>query len=270
MTTGICRIAALVLLALGLSIGQGHSATPCQTEALETLRRAVPEGHRIYERLNNKEDFLTWIDCTNLQSALTTAVHEGVHALTSEIDAYPLIDGRKIPRIGESGAYFAPKLIARQFSAGSTFVSTYLKSGGATSADEFGFLLDELNAYTHDLNTAVKLAHLSQPDREIHHRDGLAALMAFVAAYVERARQEDGVTWYQLGASTVRPVVATLWSEAERVMGASCRTKGYANEAPAYLAPVCSADISHGLGGLLGRPPLCPVSCLKRSASLAR
>jgi hypothetical protein len=245
-------------------------AEPCHAAALEQLRRAAPEGYAIYEKLQDKKHFTIWIKCDDIQLGLTTAIHEGTHILTDEVNGYPLISGGVAPRVLQSKRFFPPKMVARQFNQDSSFVGTYMKPGAATSAEEFGFLLDELNAYSHDLNAAVRLARLADPNRDVFHRDGLAALMAFVAAYVEHARADEGTTWTALKKPDVRRSISILWAQAENVMGSSCRMPRYALEAREYLAPVCAANIRHGLGELLGRPPLCPVSCLRATADAGR
>ena len=252
-------IAALFMI---LALSAPATAAPCHPAAIEMLRRHAPEAFAVHQKIADKAFFLRWITCDDVQLGLTTAVHESVHALTTQLDAYPLIDGRTVPRVADSRAFFPPRRVAGAFRADSTYVQNYLQEGGATSAVEFGFLLDELNAYSHDLNAAVRLRSMASPDRHVYHRDGLAALMSFVAAYVERARLESSETWRTLQVPVIRKTVTTLWAQSESVMGASCRTPNYGDETPAYLASICSSTIGHGLGQVLGRPPLCPVSCL--------
>jgi hypothetical protein len=242
----------------------------CTAANLELLRRTVPEGYAIYEKLGDKTNFTVWFKCEDRQYDLTTAVHEGAHIVTADINAYPLIDGRTVPIVGELKKLFRPGILAPRFRPASAFVTNYLLPGQASSADHFGFLLNEFNAYSHDLNAAVKLRHVASTQYSVMHRDGLAALMAFTAAYVERARLEDKDAWAILQTPQVKQTVATLWTQAEDVMGASCRVPRYAEEAPDYLAPICAANIRHGLGRLLGRPPRCPVSCLKGMADAPR
>ncbi|HRK19447.1 MAG TPA: hypothetical protein PK970_10865 [Hyphomicrobiaceae bacterium] len=254
-------------LALVFAVSVPAAAAPCHPSALEMLRRNAPEAFAVHQKIADKAFFMRWITCDDVQLGLTTAVHESVHALTSQLNAYPLIDGRTVPRVADSRAFFPPRRVAGAFRDDSTYVQNYLQEGGATSAVEFGFLLDELNAYSHDLNTAVRLRSMSTPDRHVYHRDGLAALMSFVAAYVERARLEGTETWRTLQVPVIRKTVTTLWAQSESVMGASCRTPNYGDETPSYLASICSATIGHGLGQVLGRPPLCPVSCLSVSGA---
>lgn len=244
-------------------------ATPkeCHPRALAQLKRLAPEGWKVYEQAQDKTFFTRWITCDNIQLGLTTAVHETVHMLTEELEGYPLIMGGKLPRVSQARrgrAFFPPRLTSHQFDGNSNFVTTYLKPGAASSADEFDYLLNEFNAYTHDLHAATQLVSIGNRGQDVYHRDGLAALMSFVAAYVERARTEHPDTWKSLKEPQARRVVTTLWAQAEQVMANSCRLSRYGFEATGYLTQhVCKADIHHGLGELLGRPPLCPVTCVR-------
>ncbi|HUS95205.1 MAG TPA: hypothetical protein VMX97_00535, partial [Hyphomicrobiaceae bacterium] len=192
--------------------------------------------------------------------------HETVHALTARINAYPLVDGGKVARVPEGPMFYPPRLLRAMFPVESPFVESYLTIGAASSADHFRYLLDEFNAYAHDLNTAIKLDPIRPRAFESGHRDGLAALMAFVAAYVEGARLYRPRTWAALSSPKIRQTVSTLWEQSEEVMGRSCRLARYGFEAPAYLASVCQADNSHALGRLLGRPPRCPIRCRLQTA----
>ncbi len=251
---------AIALLCL-FGLTRAAEAAPCHGQAIAQLQRLAPEGYDVYRRATDKSFFLNWISCDNVQLGLTTAVHETVHMLTEEYNAYPLINGKRLARVPERRPLFPPRLAAGHFDPTSTYVETYMRPGAATSAEEFGYLLNELNAYTHDLHAAVQLRSLSEPGRSVHHRDGLAALMAFVAVYTEEARKSHPETWRELQRPDLRRTVAVLWQQAEDVMGHSCRTPNYAMEAPAYLAHVCRLTFRHALGSLLGRPPLCPISC---------
>lgn len=265
-------LASIAVFAYATLVGSfaPANAEPCHARALEEVRRVSPDGYAIYQKLKNKSDFTRWITCDNLQLGLTTAVHEGVHILSDEVGGYPLIGGGIATRVTETRLLFPPRVLAQKFNSASSYVETYLTVGKATSAEEFGYLLDEMNAYSHDLHTAIKVRHLAPPSETAFHRDGPAALMAFVAAYVERARQENGDAWRTLQDPKIRKTVNTLWAQAEDVMGASCRTPDYAMETPEYLTPVCAANIRHGLGQLLGRPPLCPITCLGKKPRVAQ
>src|SRR5215217_952867 len=186
--------AALACLPLALD---STAAADCRPVAIERLRASAPEGFAIYQKIKDKAFFLNWIRCDDEQLDLPTAVHESVHYITAQNDAFPLLDGRELKRPHEVSAFFAPSLIAEKFKD-NDFVTTYLRPGAASSSGDFLYLLDELNAYTHDLNTAVALTRSRgsvEEGDEVDHRDGLAALMAFIALYVERAAESEPATW---------------------------------------------------------------------------
>src|SRR3954447_22359597 len=177
LSGAVCLAFGCLLLVAGCFPAQ---AADCRPGAVERLRAAAPEGFAIYQAIKDKKFFLGWISCTEAQLGLPTAVHESVHYIAAETDAFPLTDGRRLKRPHEVSAFYAPSLIAAKFKA-SDFVTTYLRPGSASSASDFLYLLDELNAYTHDLATAVSLSRArgsAEQGDQVDHRDGLAALMA--------------------------------------------------------------------------------------------
>jgi hypothetical protein len=182
--------------------------------------------------------------------------------LTEQLDAYPLIDGGEIKRIRALERFVKPGRIAGRFKKSDDFVRTYLLPGGASSADDFTYLIDEFNAYVHDLNTAVQTYELAPKDIRLGHRDGMAALMSFVRAYVDYAEKEDPRTWAGLHRPDVKHLVTTLWSEAERTIESSCKVPRYAVDDQAFLRHICKPSNGRALGHMLGRAPRCPNACL--------
>ena len=153
--------AALACMPLAAGLNPA-AAGDCRPGAIERLRASAPEGFAIYQAIKDKKFFLGWISCDEAQLGLPTAVHESVHYITAELDAFPLVHGGQLKRPHEVSAFFAPQLIAGKFKA-NDFVTTYLRPGSASSSTDFLYLLDELNAYTHDLNTAVNLSRSRGP-----------------------------------------------------------------------------------------------------------
>lgn len=246
----------------GSEKGSGSGNAHCRDDALAQLKQLSASGYRIYERLADKKMFTTWILCDDRQRGLTTAVHEAVHMLTEQLDAYPLIGGGQIKRIRALEKFLKPGRIAAQFKASDDFVKTYLLPGGASSADDFTYLLDEFNSYVHDLNTAVQTQTLAPKNTRLGHRDGMAALMTFVMAYVEFAEKEDPRTWAGLHRPDVKHLVSTLWSEAEQTIESSCKVPRYAVDDQAFLRHICKPSNGRALGHMLGRAPRCPTACL--------
>jgi hypothetical protein len=234
----------------------------CRQGAIEKLRAAAHEGFAVYQQIKDKKFFLTWISCDDAQLGLPTAVHESVHLITAESDMFPLVHGGELKRPHEVSEFFPPAHIAGKFKA-SDFVSTYLRRGNASSATDFLYLLDELNAYTHDLNAAIDLRGLHSADQEADNRDGLAALMAFVALYAQKAEESEPETWSGLQKPQVAKTVAELWGRAETVMASSCAIPNFGAEDKTYIRQFCQAKPQAALRTILGRAPVCPTECLK-------
>src|SRR3954447_761449 len=255
--------AALACMPLAAGLDPAE-AGDCRAGAIGRLRAAAPEGFAVYQAIKDKTFFLGWISCDEKQLGLPTAVHESVHYITAELDAFPLVHGGQLKRPHEVSAFFAPQLIAAKFKA-NDFVTTYLRPGNASSASDFLYLLDELNAYTHDLNTAVNLSRSRDVEQgaDIDHRDGLAALMAFVALYVERAEQSEPATWRGLREPRVAKTVSELWARAEQVMASSCGIPDFGTEDKSLIRQFCQRGPQASLQKILGRAPVCPAACLK-------
>jgi hypothetical protein len=267
MVYQITRWLLALLLSVPAAQAGAQAAEGCQSRAIKDLLRLAPEAHAVYAAARPKSSFLQWIKCDDVLLGLTTGVHETVHQLTNERDSYVLISGENLPRIAETPAFYPPRDIAPQFSSGSSFVATYLAQGEASSSEYLRYLLDELNAYTHDLNAALKLRRLAKPGQQIYHRDGLAALMAFTAVYVDMAKSAYPRTWTELQKPDVRTVVTHLWTQAEETMTQSCPVSGIAFEAATYLSKICKHTAKSGLGVLLGRTPVCHDACLNDTLS---
>src|SRR5947208_13381144 len=128
-----CAWVAYLVLAAG---PHSAAAVDCRTRALERLNASAPEGFAIYQAIKDKKFFLNWISCDEAQLGLSTAVHESVHYITAETDAFPLVQGGQLKRPHEVSAYFAPSLIAGKFKH-NDFVATYLRPGQASSSSDF-------------------------------------------------------------------------------------------------------------------------------------
>ena len=237
-------------------------ASDCRQRAIEKLRTSAPDGFAVYQQIEDQAFFKSWITCDDAQFDLSTAVHESVHFITESRDAFPLVDGGEIKRSHEVSRFFAPSIIAKDFHA-SDFVATYLRPGRSSAATDFLYLLDELNAYTHDLHAAVDLKDLRSPEEDVDHRDGLAALMAFVAVYVQTAEDSAPATWTGLRKPEVARTVSVLWEGAESVMASSCGIPGFGSEDRTFLRQLCQTEAQSSLQAILGRAPVCPIACLQ-------
>jgi hypothetical protein len=258
---GVCFLAFFGLSEVALS----QSNTACHASAIRSLQKLSPNGYAIYRDMKDKSQFTTWITCKDIQLDLATAVHESVHNLTEEQDAYPLIGGGSMARPHETETFFPPNEIAEQMAKkfkDPLFIDSYLKPESASSNENFMFLLDELNAFSHDLNSAVKLIPVHTGDSRPDHRDGLAAMMAFVTAYAAEAKRNHPETWQGLNQPKTAKVIQTLWKQAETVMTASCGIPNFGTDDREYLSYVCNAGDTAALGAILRQAPVCPTRCL--------
>src|ERR1700759_1706505 len=98
--------AALACLPLAAGTQSAAAAADCRPDAVERLGAAAPEGFAIYQAIKDKKFFLGWISCGEAQLGLPTAVHESVHYITAELDAFPLIHGGQLKRPHEVAALF--------------------------------------------------------------------------------------------------------------------------------------------------------------------
>ena len=253
----------LLLLPVETSGAFAAPAADCRQKSIDYLKTLAPSGFAIYGKMNDKSFFFQWLKCEDIQLGLSTAVHESVHRLTHERDAFPLIDYGELRRPHEVSAFFPPSAIAAKFDRDDPFVSTYLELGHASSASDFLYLLDEMNAYAHDLNVAIALNRLRPADEYVDHRDGLAALMAFVAAYLEKAEHNDPLTWSGLRTPEVAKTIAGLWGQAETVMTRSCGIANFGSRDRGYIRHFCEDKQRSSLRQILGRPPICPAQCLQ-------
>ena len=254
---------------LGSTGGAAMAGASCWQEGLRHLRASAPDGYAIYQQVGDPTFFKTWIRCDDAQFDLATAVHESTHFVTSEIDAFPLVGGGTIAIPHDVAGFYPPARIVGRFSP-DDFTTIYLRLGKASSSTDFLVLLDELNAYTHDLNAAVDLKDLVRAGESVDHRDGLAALMAFVAVYAEVAQESEPAAWRALRDPAVATLVSALWRQAERVMASSCGIPDFGTRDEIYIGRYCSAKAGTALAPILGRAPICPTACLETTAAIGR
>ena len=122
--------------ALGLAIVLGNSQlifaaprgepTACHGRAISDLQRLSAHGYAVYQAMADKKQFLTWVACDDIQTELSTGVHELVHVLTEMKDGYPLIGGGLVRRPHEVSHFFPPKDIAKSLDARDAYVQTIL------------------------------------------------------------------------------------------------------------------------------------------------
>ena len=261
------RAAAAVLLGFVCSPASAAPRTDCHPQAIRDLQRLSPQGYAVYSAMADKKQFLLFLTCDNVQLGLATAVHESVHILTEQKDACPLVAGGSIKRVHAVSRFYAPREVAHRFDRSDSYVQTYLRRGAASSADDFMYLLDELNAYSHDLHSSIRLTTLHKGDGQVDHRAGPAALMSFVMAYADQARRQHPATWQGLQRPDVKYLVQSLWTQAETALVGSLGIRGIGGEK--YLRFLCVRTNAAALGDLLGHAPVSARACGSAAAALS-
>jgi hypothetical protein len=262
----IFAVVACTIINVGPTVAAPYA--DCKERAIDQLKALAPNGFPVYQQIKDKEFFKHFITCDDMQLGLSTAVHESVHHLTEDHDAFPLMDLSYVKRPHEVSKFYAPSAIAGKFHS-SDFVSTYLRPGTSSSATDFLYLLDELNAYTHDLDASVALDSLRPRNEQSDNRDGLAALMAFIAVYVETAEESHPATWNGLQKPDVVKTVSALWGQAEQVMTSSCSIANIGHDDQRFIRRLCAEKVQSSLAKILGRAPVCPSACLQTSPKSA-
>ncbi len=193
--------------------------TDCQPQAIRDLQRLSPQGHASLCRHDRQEAVLVLSDLRQ-RPTRTCDRRPRVRSHADGAEGRLSAHRGRFPQAGapRCRASTAPREIAKKFDQGDIYVQTYLRRGSASSADDFAYLLDELNAYSHDLNSAIKLVALHKGRRQVDHRAGLAALMSFTMGYVDAAQRQKSPTWQGLQRPEVKQLIQTLWSQAETVL----------------------------------------------------
>ena len=213
------------------------------------LIKNIPEAQRVFDELNDKKDFSVWF--TNepdmLRGDITTAIHESVHMIRANTGKYILIEGGWVDAPEKDDILVvAPSKIVhpalKNSYSGDSFLETYMTEGeeASSSADYFSYLLDEFNAYCHDLNVFAKLETLpinSTP------RDGLVAFMLFTLVYLDGAKP--------LLSDAQKKALVSIWEQAERVLDETSHIKHISYHADKYLNDM--APLLHVMSPYLGR-----------------
>jgi len=270
MKNCLSRIITIGVLALGGNLTPVAARTPdCAIRAINALRENVPEEFAIYQALADKAQFKVWLKCQDLQLDLSTAVHESVHTLTETEVAFPLISGQRLRRPQNEQAQLPPPAVlheqlAAELGRDDIFLTTYIERGSASSADDFVVLLDELNAFAHDLNTATRLYHLHPVSTlRVDHRDGLAAIMVFTQRYLDHLQENDRRGWATVRTPQFSEAISHIWHQAERVLTASCPIPDFGTDDQRYIELLCREKNGGALSAFLKAPALCPARCLE-------
>jgi hypothetical protein len=240
---------------------------PCSTRAIDLLEKTDPQGAGIYRALVKKSDFIALLDCQKKDYDLPLAVHEGTHFLDAELsnrkqdgrNRYYLLNGdtKALPAISTP----ARKLILQSMKKTDDFDDTYLNELGG---EPFEFLIDELNAYSHGVSAASKLASADKKAERRGERDGLVKFMLYLKLYLENVRRSFPGAWASIQADhDYLDTVRVLWNQAEKALNQACPINQIGMGDGAIMKELFKNNDFQALESILGRKPAQSPACRK-------
>ncbi|MGE4133443.1 MAG: hypothetical protein AB7F86_17510 [Bdellovibrionales bacterium] len=274
------KVGWAMIMAMGLSAGPMSVAQEgpkeCLNQAISTVNQHI-RNHEILRDSDARNTFSSYINCASLRKVLDTAFHEAVHGYTTNKRAYPLVAGGSRPTLEDDKSvlrFFQPSTLKSEFgnSHNISYLQVEYKRDEDTgkmvpvqsSANNFGALLDEFNAYTNQL--AFETSYRSGVTSS---QTGLTSLMSFVAAYLRKAKETSPSVWRDLQSPEKRKTLQLLWNQAESVLARACSAGLRFDEDPGqfYQKYLCDAQKMSGVGSLLNKASICPTAaCLGRPA----
>jgi hypothetical protein len=239
----------LLVLALVTPSPTKAAVAPCLPNVLDVLSQKDPNGTGVYTTLANPDKFSFWLDCSDANFAAPSAVHESTHLInfkhsTFARASYYLPGGTfmSVPR--HRGEFFPRNEINLSLATSELgiYFRTYLTGEG--SKQELPVLLDELNAYTHDLMTGTALQSLIPSNQHVSERDGLAVFMYYLELYLKRARLAHPKAWQIISTDAeYRALLKALWANAETALRAACPFEALGIDDAPYLKKVYSEEL---------------------------
>lgn len=202
----------------------------CHDSYLSFLKEKSEEGYRVYDIRKDIPGhisfFFFWIKCDKNSKILeiATAVHETVHKLTDDFDAYPQINGTMLKRIPETEKMMPIYKIRSKIRpyVADMIYETYLtkKSNTTDSASDMTLFFDEFNAFTYDVYV---VSQLSKKNLNYSARDGLPMFMVAFIEYIKHVKKFEPNTWKLLNQENSKNLIQTLWNQAVMVFNIACK-----------------------------------------------
>jgi hypothetical protein len=196
------------------------------------LEQRFPDGAWVVGQLEDPAFFDRWFvrgrgDWAAAMTELSAAVHESVHVVglgrrrgrthvlvLSEHERLTFPIPATFPRSAILAALPQP---VRALS----YTSSYLE--GASGAQGFEMVLDELNAYTHSLYVAVAVADQLPGGLRQSARDGVLVLMLYTQAFLRLARLEHDGAYRAIRAGEIGRATVRLYDRAQCALGLAAR-----------------------------------------------
>lgn len=231
----------------------------CYDKAAEMLARSDPAGLRVLQK-TDKPYFVFWLDCKHLARSLGAAIHESIHKHSNyrgrnrQYSFYqPHTDSHLLAPVMEK-EFFVRSRIKKYLSQQEQKESYFqIYFTGKTGEQGFLVLLDELNAYTHGLNTDYALRGHMPANMQSGVRDGLAAMMLYTQYYLKLAREEHPELYAEM-LEKMKPLLNELWTNAETAMKQAFKDARLGINDKIYLKGVYSPALFSEIAPFLSDP----------------
>lgn len=261
------RSSALALL-FGITLQSALAAASepsCTDEAIRILKQNSSHGYRVYLDRKDRKFFSRFLDCDDIPNSLSTAVHESVHTMwrRSRYREHPyyLPDGTWA-KVEFRDLFHREELLqdlGGKARPNNSYDESYLAS---TGNQDITMVLEELNAYIHDLIVTKDLAPLMPGTMQVSGRDGLATFMHYLKLYLHRAKVKHPRDWEEIsGSQAYVATIRAMWSFAEKALREACPIPRIGIRDQVILGDVYAPESAGALEELLGAPLKRPGEC---------
>ena len=207
-------------------LAQDTGTKTCANKAFNLLKQKDKIGYDIVNKVNDMNFFTTWLFCENPPLYnLTAAVHETNHQLSFKLSDYTngfygyYLGNEQTLTVKMKNLFYRSKIseYLDAFDKGQNYYELYLT--GDSGNQDITVLLDEVNAYTHSLNSSICFVDLISKYTMQSDRDGLATFMYYFELYLKKARISYPDQWKQMyNDPEYLDLFAALWKRAESVL----------------------------------------------------
>lgn len=261
MSVSRVHLSLFALILTSATFARAEESPACLDQAMESIRAADPRAYEDLRRSPEPKTFSAFLDCSEKDLQIASAIHEGVHGISN--DDLPLANGERFPQMQDiklEPREIVPMLNFSGLETFDNYKETYML-GDASAKELYFVLLDEFNAYSRELTTAVRLSRKGYTIAGGSLRDGVAAMMIFLKLTVAHAQRVHPDDWSRMQSPTHVRLIRALWRQAETALNEACLIEDMGIDDKPMLKIVYSDANSGALAQLLGTRPQAPRNC---------
>lgn len=220
------------------SVDAQMESKPCAQKVMDMLQKRDKTGYEIATKVKNAGEFAQWLDCNEPPLyGVTTAVHETSHELDNELSGFSeaenefgvyrfryFLGGGKILTVTDKKLFYRAEIGDELDDEDKSYMyyETYLT--GDSGNQDILLLLEELNAYTHGLNSAVQFEDMLPANMTVTERDGPAVFMYYLEMYLRKARKDYPEQWKKIYTDAdYLNLMQAMWARAEKTLMAALK-----------------------------------------------